>query len=159
MKTFLSLLVIASLAGCIHSAKESSAKGSRTKPKVIDGLELVLKADKAVYKLREPITLQLTVTNKRDEEIIETFRSAQTHDFVAKKDSKVIWRWAHNRMFAMMLQEFALEPEESITYKETWNQKGNNGNFVSLGKYKLIGILKTKPERLSLSLSIEVRAN
>lgn len=132
-------------------------RGNRSKPKVTSGLEIALRAERRVYKPKEPIVLQLTVTNKGNETFKETFRSAQAYDFVAKREGREIWRWAYGRMFAMMLTEFVLEPEESVTYKGMWNQKGNNGKFVPPGKYNLIGILKTRPERCSFPVGIEVK--
>ncbi len=101
--------------------------------------------------------MQLTVTNKGNQVFKETLRSAQVYDFVVKKERKEIWRWSHGRMFAMMLTEFSLEPEESVTNKVRWNQKSNDGKFVPPGKYNLIGILKTRLERCSFPVVIEVR--
>jgi len=127
------------------------------KPKTINGLELALKANKASYTLGEPVTLELTVTNKGKEAFRETFRSAQIYDFVAKREESEVWRWSHDRMFAMMLTEYALEPQESITYEVIWEQKDSDGNSVPSGKYNLAGILKTLPERQSFSIIIEIK--
>jgi len=156
-RTFVNLLLITLLIGCIHPAEETTTEQIRTEPKTINDLELVLKASKASYKPGESITLELIVTNKGNEAFKETFRSAQLYDFVVEKDEKEIWRWSHDRMFAMMLTEFALEPQESVTYKETWDQKGDDGNFVESGKYNLVGILKTHPETHSFLIVIEIR--
>ena len=152
MRIFLSLLLIASLAGCLYSTEES-----RMKPKTINGLELALKANKASYTPGEPVTLELTVTNKSKEAFRETFRSAQIYDFVAKKEESEVWRWSHDRMFAMMLTEYVLEPQESVIYKVIWNQKDSDGNSIPSGKYNLVGILKTLPEKQSFPIVIEIK--
>jgi len=156
IKAAIGILLVALLAGC--KSEGTAPKGNVTMPKrVFNGLELTLQSDKAIYRLREPIMLELVVTNKGSEPLEFTFRSAQKYDFVVKKDGEEIWRWSHGRMFAMMLTEFALEPKESVTYKETWNQKDSDGNFVPSGKYNLVGILKTHPERHFFPLVIEIK--
>ena len=157
MRTFFSFLLIALLAGCVHSTKESPAEETCTKPKATNGLELVLKASKASYKPGKPIVLELIMTNNGKEAFKETFRSAQIYDFVAKKEESEIWRWSHDKTFAMMLTDFALEPQESVTYKATWDQKGSDGKSVSLRNYELVGILKTRPEKHSFPIVIEIR--
>lgn len=163
IKTAIGILLVALLAGC--KPEGTATKGNATEPKrVFNGLELILQSDKAIYQFKEPIVLQLVVTNKGSEPLKLTFRSAQKYDFLVKKDSEEIWRWSHGRMFAMMLTDFALEPGESATYKEMWKEARlksgiHGGEFVPSGKYKVIGMLKTRPESLSLTLTLEVKAN
>jgi len=150
IKVAMGILLIWLILGC-------KVKDSIVSKKLSNSLELSLKTDKTVYQPKEPITLELNLTNKGDVTFKETFRSAQKYDFVVTRDDKEIWRWSHDRMFAMVLTEFALEPQKSATYRETWAQKGNDGNLVAPGKYNLIGILKTHPEKRSNSLAIKIK--
>lgn len=122
-------------------------------------LQFILRTDKAVYQLEEPIVITLSLTNKGLKPINLTFPSAQRYDFIVRKDKEEIWQWSQSKMFATMLTELLLQPNQSLVYKEIWNQKDNEGEYVLPGTYEIIDILKTYPEIVSEPVNIEIKAN
>jgi hypothetical protein len=124
--------------------------------KCLNGLELILQTEKAVYQLKEPIAIRLIVTNKTNEVLKLTFSSTQEYDFVVRKEDKEIWRWSRDKIFAMMLNEIILEPNESLVYEERWNQLDNEGKLVSPGRYEITGILKTHPESIFQPITFKI---
>ncbi|MGH7909209.1 MAG: BsuPI-related putative proteinase inhibitor [Thermodesulfobacteriota bacterium] len=121
-----------------------------------EGIKVELKLKKPSYKLKEPIIMTLTVTNKSKETFHYSFRSSQVYDFVVKEDNKEIWRWSTDKVFAQVIIEFTLAPGKSESFEESWEQVDNEGKNVSAGKYQVIGILATRPERSSHPVSIEI---
>jgi hypothetical protein len=119
-------------------------------------LELLLKTDKQSYSPKEPILIQLIVTNKTNKVFRSTFSSTQKYDFVVRKEKEEIWRWSKDKVFAMVLTEFKLQPQESVTYQDRWTQQDEEGRTIPAGEYEIIGILKTQPEIISPTLSIKI---
>ena len=152
------LFMVIFLVGCKPPLNEPLP--NITPPKmVMDVLELVLESDKMTYSPGEKVVVKLTVTNKGDEPFLHTFRSSQMYDFIVKKDDEEIWRWSNDKMFLTVLTEFSLNPGQSVSYEDVWDQRGNDGKPVPPGRYELIGVLKTVPESLSFPLTIEITAN
>lgn len=99
----------------------------------------------------------MIVTNKTNRIFKSTFSSTQKYDFVVRKEKKEIWRWSEDKVFAMVLTEFVLAPQQSVTYQERWTPQGDGeGRHVVPGEYEIIGTLKTHPEILSPSIFIEI---
>ena len=121
-----------------------------------EGIKVELKLNKPSYKLKEPIIMTLTVTNKSKETFHYSFRSSQVYDFIVREDNKEIWRWLADMVFAQVITEFTLAPGKSESFEEIWEQIDNEGKNVSTGKYQVIGILATRPERSSRPVSVEI---
>ena len=122
-----------------------------------EGLKLELKLDEPAYKPNKPITMTLTVTNPSKETFRDSFRSSQAYDFIVKQEAVEIWRWSADKFFAQAITEFTLAPGESESFEEVWEQVDNAGKDVPTGKYQVIGILATRPERSSQAVSVEIR--
>jgi hypothetical protein len=162
--TRLLIIIFIFLFGCARQEiprKEVSivpnSKPPQEETKEEEGLKLELKLNKPAYKLKEPITMSLTVANKSKETFRDSFRSAQSYDFVVKQENKEIWRWSSDKLFAQVITEFTLAPGKSKSFEEVWEQIDNDGKNISAGKYQTIGILATRPERSSNAVSIEIR--
>jgi len=123
---------------------------------MFDSIELTVQTDKTTYRLKEPVKLKLTVTNKGTEPKNLTFSSAHIYDFVLKREGKEVWRWSYGKMFAAMLSNVTFEPNQPVIYEETWTQKNNDNVFVQPGKYEIIGMLKTRPDSECLPVTIEI---
>ena len=122
----------------------------------MENLTVELTLDKPSYKPKELVRMTLTVTNRSKESFHGNFRSAQAYDFLIKQDGREIWRWSHDHMFAQMLLDVTIAPGKALSYQETWAQRDKAGNEVPLGRYEVVGILKTTPEVVSLPVLLEV---
>jgi len=143
------------LSGCVLIST-NSPKENITMPKMFDSIELTVQTDKTTYHFKEPVTLNLTVTNKGTEPKNIIFSSPHIYDFVLKKEGKEVWRWSNGKMFASMLFSMTFEPNKPVIYEETWTQKNNGDVFVQPGKYEVIGMLKTQPDSECLPVTIEI---
>ncbi|HLE24120.1 MAG TPA: BsuPI-related putative proteinase inhibitor [Thermodesulfobacteriota bacterium] len=153
------LIVIPFLVGCARQEIISAKEVPKTLSSVqnTEGLKVELNLNKPSYKLKEPTIMILTVTNKSKETCRYSFRSSQVYDFVVKEDNKEIWRWSADEVFAQVITELTLAPGKSESFEEIWEQVDNEGKNVRAGKYQVIGILATQPERISHPVSIEIR--
>jgi hypothetical protein len=110
----------------------------------------------------EPITFELTVTNRRATPITVQFSSTRQSDFVALDfgTRSIRWKWSDNRAFATVLTEIVFAPGESRTFSATWDQVDRSGQVVPSGRYEARGVLifpefdadPTTPHQLGSSL-------
>jgi len=157
MKALLWISLLILVLGCVRADKDFPEGNATEAKRVVNGLDVTLQTEKAVYKSGQTIVMRLTVTNKGDKPLELTFFSSQRYDFVVEKEEKEIWRWSKDKVFAMMLGELTLQPDQSLVYQESWTQEDNTGRLVPPGKYEIIGILTTAPESIiSYSLNIEI---
>jgi hypothetical protein len=157
MKALLWIPLLILVLGCVRAGKDFPEGNATEVKRVVNGLEVTLQTEKAVYKSGQTIVMSLTVTNKGDKPLELIFSSSQRYDFVVEKEGKEIWRWSKDKFFAMVLGEFTLQPDQSLVYEDTWAQEDNAGKLVPPGKYEIIGILTTAPESItSYSLNIEI---
>lgn len=83
----------------------------------------------------EQVGLTLNVRNTSGETLVVPFSSGQKYDFEAWRDNRLVWRWSHGRVFTQALQQVRVRPGETLTYKETWNLRNNDGEKVPPGEY------------------------
>lgn len=91
-----------------------------------DGLEFVLVVERTKLSAQEPVSLLLKVTNTSEKTIILKCNSAQSYDFLATSNTKrftdaVVWQWSATRVFAQVLTQFALAPNETRTFSAVWS--------------------------------------
>jgi len=114
---------------------------------------ILLSTDNVVYQSGEIITIKLKVFNYSAETIDFHFNSSQRYDFIIEdKEGNEVWRWSEGRMFAQMLGEKILGPNNPEAIY-TVEYKGK----LSLGYYKVTGILVAKDRPMSGSIIIEVK--
>jgi hypothetical protein len=104
------------------------------------GIVVKVETDKVVYKLGETVNITFTISNESNIFQKLTFNNAQTYDFVifnVEKNDLGFYRWSQGKMFAQVITEITLEPNEIKTFNEQWNQKSNSGSPVSFGTYRL----------------------
>jgi hypothetical protein len=99
-----------------------------------------LEVEKDTYELGEPIEMTLRIANCATEPITRTFADEQRYDFSAREVGGVeVWRWSRGMDFAETLGEVTLEPEQEVTFSETWDQVDDEGQQVKAGEYELRG--------------------
>jgi len=105
-----------------------------------EGILVKVETDKTVYKLGEIVNITFTISNESNTPQKLIFNTAQIYDFVIfniAKNDLGFYRWSQGKMFAQVITEINLEPNEVKTFKEQWNQKSNSGSPVSVGTYRL----------------------
>jgi hypothetical protein len=112
-----------------------------------------MSTDKMSYSVGEPIVMTLKIFNYNEEDIAFHFNTSQRYDFVIEgEEGSKIWRWSIDRMFAMVLGEEVLGPNNpEIIYATEYKDK------LSPGYYKVTGILVAKDRPMSGNIIIIVK--
>lgn len=104
-------------------------------------LQIFVATERPVYHPGQPVRLILTLANPGDAPQFFSFRSSHQYDFMIRQGDQKVWRWSDGRMFAQALTQLILQPHETRTFRETWDQNGLKGEPVSPGSYELVGML------------------
>ncbi len=123
------------------SSRNHQDEASITAARVAGPLRVTLAIDRQVYQRDMPVHLTITAFNTANSPITLTFPSGQSYDFTVRRDGNEIWRWSHERFFTQAIREQTIDPGDSLTYTEIWEQVNNDGERVSPGKYEAAGTL------------------
>ena len=75
--------------------------------------------------VREPMTLY--------------YRTSQRYDLaVIDPQGQEVWRLSRHRDFAQVAEEVQLEADQMLTFAETWDQRGDDGQQVPPGNYQVV---------------------
>ena len=112
-----------------------------------------MSTDKMDYDVGEPIMMALKIFNYTEEDIIFYFNTAKRYNFIIKdEEGNEIWRWSKDRMFAMVLGEETLGPNNpEATYTAEYKDR------LSPGYYKITGVFIAQEKPMSGSIIIEVK--
>ena len=112
-----------------------------------------LSTDKHMFRAGEPITFTLSLFNHTSEPLTLRFRNAQRYNFLIENEAgKLVWRWSDGKMFAQMLGQVVLGPENpEVVYTETYTGQ------LAPGRYTLTGKLTDQDGFASASLTITVK--
>jgi len=109
--------------------------------------------DKMSYSVGEPIIITLKIFNYTEEEITFHFNTGQRYDFIIEdEEGNEVWRWSQDMMFAMVLGEETLGPNNpEATYTAEYKDR------LSPGYYKITGVFIAQDRSMSGSIIIEVK--
>jgi len=129
------------------------AYGNTTPEGINMNYGISMSTDKMSYSINEPIKMTLKIFNYNEENVVFHFNNAQRYDFIIEdKEGNEIWRWSEDRMFAMVLGEEVLGPDNpEIIYTAEYKDK------LSPGYYKITGILVAKDRPMSGNVIIIVK--
>jgi len=116
-----------------------------------------IETDKDAYSSGEEVSIQLRVENNSDELESLIFPTSQRYDIIISRDGKEVWRWAYEKVFAMVITVLKIKPGEALSFKERWEQKDNKGNPSVPGTYSVKGVLKSEDRLVSDTKTINVR--
>jgi uncharacterized protein (DUF58 family) len=94
------------------------------------GFSIRLTTDRTVYASGDAIEMILEVSNRTNKEITLNFRDAQRFDFVIRKNGETLWLWSEGKMFAQVLGEKRLGPNESVAYTARFAEKLAPGTYT-----------------------------
>jgi len=114
---------------------------------------IYMSTDKMSYSVGEPIIITLKIFNYTQENITFYFNTSQRYDFIIEdEEGNEIWRWSQDMMFAMVLGEETLEPNNpEVTYTSEYKDK------LSPGYYKITGIFVVTDRPMSGNVIIIVK--
>ena len=101
-------------------------------------------ADTDIFDVAEPITLVLTIRNRKNSEQTATFTTARTSDFVVVEDGtdNVLWQQSNGQTTTgTAATQITFAARETKTFTATWNQANNAGNQLNEGTYEARGAL------------------
>jgi hypothetical protein len=142
-----SLAKLAALAAVwtVTAGANSCSTGAIANPRFVTDLVLKNAAGEVrnTFARGEPITLELQVRNRSDEETVLQFSSGRQFDFIVVDagSSRVRWQWSSDKSFIQILTELTFEPGETKNFSAVWNQVGADGQAVGAGNYEARGLL------------------
>jgi len=129
------------------------ASGDTTSEEISVNYGISMSTDKMSYSVGEPIIIALKIFNYTEEEIIFHFNTGQRYDFIIEdEEGNEIWRWSKDMMFAMVLGEENLGPNNpEVTYKAEYKDR------LSPGYYKVTGFFVAQDRPMSGNIIIMVK--
>jgi len=129
------------------------ASGNTTSEERNMNYGISMSTDKINYSVGESIMMTLKIFNYTEEDIAFHFNTSQRYDFIIEdEEGNEVWRWSKDRMFAMVLGEEILGPDNpEIIYATEYKDK------LSPGYYKVTGILVAKDRPMSGNIIIIVK--
>ena len=116
------------------------------------------------YKQGEQV--QFTILVAVSEPITLYYRTAQRYDIVVTdSEDKEVWRWSKDKSFSQVLEQVSLQANEWLTFEELWDQRGNDGQPVPLGNYRVTATSThcdanhENCDQLSASATLQIRAS
>ena len=106
-----------------------------------EGIRLTLQTDKSEYDPGEPVVLTFEVKNMTNVRQSFRFSDGCQYDFVVAQDEAPVWSASHDTACIQALTSFELEPGETWTRSDTWDQRTNKGEPVASGAYDAIAVL------------------
>lgn len=124
------------------------------------GLYYQLKMEKTKYDVREPISVQLSVTNVSSSPIVLSFQKNLEFDLTVRKEvdllfaqvPKTVWRLSEDQMVYKDSHVLRVDAGKTLTFKGVWNQKNRDGEYVKPGRYQIIGNLLADDREGSLQI-------
>jgi hypothetical protein len=91
----------------------------------------------AFFEQGKPIQTVITVAVR--DPVTLYYRTSQHYDLAAvNSQDQEVWRWSRDHAFAQVTEEVPLGANEVLSFAETWDQQGNDGQQVPPGKYQIV---------------------
>lgn len=129
-----------------------------SKTPALPNLWVSITCDKPVYKIKEPVTMTLTVINTSSTAQEFVFNSGKKYDFYLYRGAKLVWKWSEGKMFSQAISGLTLNPNQPMKYLGAFDQTLPSGKIFHPGRYRLKGAFCTgDQECLSDPITIEIR--
>lgn len=129
------------------------AYGNTTQEGINMNYGISISTDKMSYSDGESIMMTFKIFNYNEEDVGFHFNTSQRYNFIIEDgEGNEIWCWSKDKMFAMVLGEEILGPNNpEVIYAAEYKDK------LSPGYYKIIGIFPAQEKPMSGSIIIEVK--
>ena len=144
-------ILLAALAAC----NDDGAPAAPPETPTLDSILVTfISTDQPSYAPGQPIHFTVALENRGTEPLVIAFPICQRYDFFVVEGSELVWQWSADQAFCLETGEERLEPGETLTYSETWDQLAEDGTDVEPGKYRVRGAIEGCPpgeDRCTLS--------
>jgi len=102
-------------------------------------LNVTLSTDKIFYELNETISIVISATNTKDNNVTLEFPDSQVADFeIHNEQGELVYQWSYNRAFNEVITPITLPHGDTIAIlSTTWNQNDNNETPIPSGQYSV----------------------
>ncbi len=136
------ILAIAAIAlACGPHARHGDGDAHASVPSAHQPVEHPLSdttlAASAKVAVGKSVELALQVTNLAPHTVEVNFPSGQTHEFVIVDSTGAeVWRWSTGRMFTQALQNREVDANQTLSFRERWDARGQHGKYFALATLK-----------------------
>lgn len=129
------------------------------------GLYYQLQMEKTDYEVREPITVQLSVTNVTPSPIVLNFKKNLEFDLTVRKEvdlvfaqvPKTVWKLSETENVMAEPHVTRIDAGKTLVFKGTWDQTDRDKQYVVPGRYQIIGNLLADDREDALQLRGETK--
>ena len=94
---------------------------------------MALEGELDVTVAEESVWFTFTVTNTGPDEVNLQFADACKADFTVLDEGREVWRYTEGRVFAQVIGDETIPPDESITYDGEWTDP-QSGEFTAVAE-------------------------
>ena len=117
------------------------AAGPVSVERVEGGIRYEASMPKPAYNAGEEVTVALAVTNTGGAPASMTFRSGQRFDLIIRRPrGDEVWRWSHDKAFIQIVQTVTVQPQETLGFTVSWDQRDFQGRRVDPGAYEAVAV-------------------
>ncbi|MBI2201287.1 MAG: hypothetical protein HYU43_05030, partial [Armatimonadetes bacterium] len=136
------VLIVLLLALAVAAAPETPSV-----ERIEGGLRYEASIPRRSFGAGEPVEVTMTVRNTGGSPAALTFSSGQRFDLLVRRPrGDEIWRWSHDKAFIQVIQTMTIRPNETLTFKGSWDQRDYQGRRVDSGTYEIIAFVTTRSE-------------
>ncbi|KKI93593.1 hypothetical protein WQ54_03000 [Bacillus sp. SA1-12] len=146
-------MVILLLLGCANGNEEPAGTIVEEGEEEVEKKELDFKV--VVNPLSNQVEFLMTVTNHSTETKKLKFSTSQKYEIIVKDaNEQEVYRYSQGKMFAQVMEDALIKPEESKQWNEVWDF---NSQGIKPGKYEAeLTILARNEEKLVETVSFQI---
>lgn len=121
--------------------------------------------EKTDYEVREPITVELSVTNVTPHPIDLNFKKNLEFDLTVRKEvdlvfaqvPKTVWKLSERENILPEPHALRVDAGKTLTFRGTWDQTDREKQYVAPGRYQIIANLLADDREDALQLRGETK--
>ncbi len=135
------LVLLSIIIGCASKKDISIPQNKKATP----AISLQLKEIDRAYALGSPIEFKMFLTVDSGEPVEVVFPSSCPAEFIVYRDNEPIWNSLEGAACLQMINTIEFEPGDTVVYNTLWNCTTSSWKGVTLGDYKVQGVLLSNP--------------
>lgn len=159
------LAVVGFIVGVRFGISRKDAALTKSSSMKSRGLHYQLQMEKTDYEVREPITVELSVTNVTPDPIVLNFKKNLEFDLTVRKEvdlifaqvPKTVWKLSERESVMAEPHTLRVDAGKTLTFKGTWDQTDRDKQYVAPGRYQIIANLLADDREDALQLRGETK--